>query len=196
MSNTSKAARDSAGAIDRLLNREPPPGYIAEWTAHIGAPVADTRRTLQQVMIFKVSGEHKALPAHLLHEVAEDCPFHTLPNRSAGALKGLVNVRGSLQTCFSLDALLRTGSAATQSAEPVRVVRRVLLVDLAAHRIALEIDDVCAVARVHEHEMRPVPATLTKAEAQGVRGMIQWNEHNVAVLNEDALVNAIREYFR
>src|SRR5437868_616902 len=96
MPEPARARIDVATAIDRLLNREPPSGYTREWSVHIAAPLSQTRFTSQQVIIVSVDGEHKALATRFILDVAEKCPFHTLPNRSSRAVKGVIHIRGSL----------------------------------------------------------------------------------------------------
>lgn len=94
----------SAG--QRLFEREPPTGHLAEWTKRLAEPEVAAERGTVAVLIFRVGEEWLATDISLLVEIAELRPIHTIPHRSNDVLAGLVNIRGELELCVSLGGLL------------------------------------------------------------------------------------------
>ena len=93
-------------AGQRLFERKPPAGHLAEWTKRLAEPEAAIERGTISVLVFRVGDEWLAADIGLLVEIAELRPIHTIPHRSNSVLAGLVNIRGELPLCVSLGGLL------------------------------------------------------------------------------------------
>ena len=101
-----------AAAAVTLLDRAAPPGYLADWAAHLAraesqaeADPAVAHNGVSSV-VFRVETEWLALPTSVLQEVTELRAIHTLPHRRGGSVFGIINVRGELLICVSLAKLL------------------------------------------------------------------------------------------
>ena len=172
------------GAL-RLLDREPPPDYLREWTERIAAEKALAESGTTSAVIFRIGGERLALPTVIFQEVAEQCPIHSLPHRRNAVVAGVVNVRGELLVCASLGALLEVD---TGRVEPARKsVPRLLVVNRDGNRLAFPVDEVHGVHRYLPHELRPVPDTLKKATATFTKGLLPWRDGTVACLDDELL---------
>jgi len=93
-----------ASAGRNLLQRQPPPGYIQEWTAFFQQTDEQTDpKTLDTLSlgIFRLGTEWLSLPSHLFAEVTDVLPIHIIPHRTNAILLGMVNIRGELQLCVS-----------------------------------------------------------------------------------------------
>ena len=116
-----------------LLEQELPAGYLEEWTNLLrssqGVTNAVTAAGTISVGIFRLNGEWLALPAALFKEVTQISVTHTLPHRSNNILIGLVNIRGEIQLCISLKALLglEATDANRQNISPVVYERMVVV---------------------------------------------------------------------
>lgn len=93
-------------AGQRLFERKPPAGHLAEWTKRLAEPEAAIERGTISVLVFRIGDEWLAADISLLVEIAELRPIHTIPHRSNSVLAGLVNIRGELPLCVSLGGLL------------------------------------------------------------------------------------------
>ncbi len=89
-----------------LLDREAPPGYSTEWTAHVAAEKKAAEPGIKSVIIFRIDKEWLAVPTDILQEVIDNYTIRTLPDHRGGIVKGLINVRGELLLCIALEVVL------------------------------------------------------------------------------------------
>ncbi len=104
-----------SNAGQRLFERQPPAGHLAEWTKRLAEPESVAAASTLPVLIFRVGEEWLAIDISLLIEIAEPRPIHTIPHRSNHILVGLVNIRGELDLCISLSGLLGIESSSSSS---------------------------------------------------------------------------------
>ena len=90
----------------RLFERDPPPGHLAEWTKRLAEPEVAIEQGTVSVLVFRIGEEWMAADIALLVEIGEMRPIHTIPHRTNEILSGLVNIRGELELCVSLGGLL------------------------------------------------------------------------------------------
>jgi chemotaxis-related protein WspD len=154
--------------------------------------------------VFRLATEWLALPATILVEVTPVRMIHAVPHRAGTPLAGLVNIRGELQLCLSLHALLglpggpRLPSVAGAGPDAVAdAVPRLLVVERSAARPAdrwvIGVDEVAGVHRVPRSTLRPVPATVGQAAARCSAALFGWRDRDVAVLDEERLFAAFRQ---
>ena len=151
------------------------------------------------MLVFRLGGEWFALPATALVEVAPVRPLHRIPHRGGG-LAGLVNIRGQLQLCMSLHALLgpADGPATTDPSAPVThgATARMLVVERAGEdgteRWVVGADEVAGVHRLARGETRAVPATVGHAQARCSTALFTWQDRTVGLLDETRLFEGLR----
>ena len=95
-----------SSAATHLLERELPEGYLDDWTAHFTAEAQAADEQSESALVFRIGSEWLALPPIHLQETVEDRPIHSVPHVRKKILLGLVNIRGELLICVSLDGLL------------------------------------------------------------------------------------------
>lgn len=173
-----------AAVAAEMLDREPPEGYVREWTDILAREKEIETRGAGSAVIFQVGRETLALPADVCREVVEDRPMHTIPHRSDDILLGLVNVRGEVLLCASLAGVL--GIERDDDAP-----RRILVVEKDADRWALLVDAVHGIQRFSSDELRNVPVTLAKADRAHTKGVFTWRDRSVGRLDEDALFESL-----
>lgn len=161
----------------RLLDREPPEGYRAEWTAHLAKPPKRSDVTTDSAMIFRVGNEWLALPATWVVEVAPLRLVHSLPHRQGRALAGIVNVRGELVPCFSLERVIGSDAATTESK-----TRRLFVAGQGARRLVFIVDEVHGVLRYDSAKLLAAPGRL-----KHVKSLLTWGERTVGVLDAEVL---------
>jgi chemotaxis-related protein WspD len=175
-----------------LLEQELPPGYLDEWTDLLRSSQGETNAVSTadtvSVGIFRLSGEWLALPAGLFKEVTQISVTHTLPHRSNHIFIGLVNIRGEIQLCISLKALLglETGDVGKQNISPV-VYERMVVVEREGSRWVFGVDEIYGIHRILPEQIGNVPATISKVAETYTKGIINWQGQNVCYLDDDLL---------
>jgi chemotaxis signal transduction protein len=180
-----------ATAALALLDREPPAGTHAAWTAHFAEPPAVRAAEIVPLFVFRVGEDWLATPAGLVAEVAPERTVHSLPHRRRGALLGLVNVHGSLVVCLSLAHVLGLEAAAA-SDEPRPFARgRMLLIRHGDVRAACPVDEVNGIQRVEPSALVDTPAVVAGARACVTRVWMRRDD-TVGVLDETLFGQALR----
>jgi chemotaxis-related protein WspD len=177
----------SAAAI-RLFDRELPADYRSDWTRHFAEEKQVTKREGHSVVIFRVGSEWLALPASVFLAVSELKPIHSLPHRRNRIVLGLVNVRGELLVCVSLEETLglENASAPAKDKQP-QTHQRLLIVSREDGRLVFPVESVHGIHRYHLGEVNAVPATVAKATATCTKGMLAWRDQSVGLLNDQLL---------
>lgn len=171
-----------------LLDRVPPEGYESEWTG-LDADVSGTLPVAREtVVVFRIAGELLALPQHVVREVVEWRTIRTIPNRRDAVL-GLVNVRGDLHVCVSLEVLFDGDRSLLAAMGPKA---RLLRIGDAEGEWVIPVEDVLGLPAVDPDSLRVVPVTLFKSGSAYVRGVFDYHDQPVGWLDADLLLAALR----
>lgn len=192
-----------AEAAREFFDRPPPAGYLESWRRILEEPEQVVETDAASLLVFRVDREWLALSAGTLVEVTPVRRIHAIPHRRGTPLAGLVNIRGELRMCLSLHAVLglaggpRTEAPAVDGAGPgAEAVPRLLVIERpgerASDRWVIGVDDVAGVQRVPRSALRPVPATVGQAVARCTTSLFRWQDHDVAVLDDERLCEALR----
>lgn len=186
-----------AEAARTFFDRNAPAGYLDAWREILEEPAAAVETESTSVLVFRLGKEWFALPAAVLVEVTTPRPLHRVPHRAGGGLAGLVNIRGQLQLCMSLHALLglqggpqAAAAAATEPAARFLVVERTG--DAGLERWVLGVDEVAGVHRVPRTAIRAVPSTVSQAQARCSTALFEWQERTVGLLDDDRVFTGLR----
>lgn len=192
-----------AEAARGFFDRPHPPGYLDAWRAVLEEPEAPLVADSRSLLVFRLATEWLALPAASLVEVTPVRRIHTVPHRAGSPLAGLVNIRGELQLCLSLHALLglpggpRPPAPAGVAESEADAVPRLLVLERSAGRAVerwvIGVDEVAGVQRVPTAALRPVPATVGQAASRCSAALFAWRDHDVAVLDEERLFAAFHQ---
>lgn len=154
-------------------------------------PVAvelDTR----SVVVFRIGAEWLALATSVFREVAAVRTIHSLPQRRAGVVLGLANVRGELLVCLSLARILGIECPGSpQTAHPRATDNRLLVMQRDGQLAVCPVDEVFGVERIHKRELRPVPAMLSRSGATYTSAALSWRQKLVALLDDELLFHTL-----
>jgi chemotaxis-related protein WspD len=178
-----------------LLEREPPAEYLHEWTQALAEEKGkDTAADTVSVLLFRLGREWLALPTHVCQEIAEVRPIHTLPHRSGPVLLGLVNIRGVIRLCVSLNELLSVApvDATTHTTSPNAQACLVVIARESDHWVML-VDELYGIQRFPLSAIRDAPVTVAKATPRLTRGVIDWQNKGVGYLDDAQLFLALRK---
>lgn len=175
-----------------LLEQEVPQGYLDEWTDLLRSSVGTTNRVAPlgtiSVGIFRLNGEWLALPAGLFKEVTQISVIHTLPHRSNNIFIGLVNIRGEIQMCISLKALLglEIADSNVNNVSPV-IYERMVVVEREGNHWVFPVDEIYGIHRLDPDQLGNVPATVSQVPETYTKGIINWQGQSVCYLDDELL---------
>jgi chemotaxis-related protein WspD len=179
-------------AAKTLLNAPVPAGYSAQWGEYLAQPTPAAEVDTHSVMIFRLGAERLAIPTHLCVEVTGSRAVHSLPHRRNVAVLGVTNVRGGLLVCISLGAILQVAADVATKAAPRTVLsERMLVLGWPEGAVAAPVDEVYGVRRFRARDVQEVPATVAKAQGTYTKGILQWDDHSVGLLDAELLCYTI-----
>ncbi|MGU7772808.1 chemotaxis protein CheW [Burkholderia sp. MR1-5-21] len=149
-------------------------------------------------LAFRVADEWLALPIGVLREIAGTRPIHSLPHRRDAAVRGVVNIRGTLRIAISLGALLGLGTAGgcPRGDAGSRRFTRLLVVAHHGDPVVFPVDEVEGVLRFGASDWVPAPATVGRASAGLSRGVLTWRGKSIGLLDDDRLFDAVTRSMR
>lgn len=174
----------------KLLERPAEAAYAAEWTHILAHAKQDLVVGTASVVIFRLGAEWLALPTHCFREISESCAVHRLPHRSDEVLRGLVNIRGEIHLCISLQHFLGVENKETESRAAADSARMVV-VEKEGSSWVFAADEVSDICRYQSEDLKPVPATVSKGSVSYTRGTLSWQNKNVGCLDEELLFSSL-----
>ena len=174
-----------SNAARSLFDRPAPEGYLKEWTAALSTTAQTIEDDFASLFMFRLGDECLGLRTALLVEVTPRRPIHRVPHRSNAVFQGLVNIRGQLQLCLSLNGLLGLPETAGGGAF-------LTVVEEAGERWVFPADEVLGVQRIPRSALRKVPGTLANPLTSFTQAVFTWGERHVGFLEEQRLLSAFR----
>jgi chemotaxis-related protein WspD len=178
----------------QLLDRKLPAGYVQAWTRQLAKPEETPLPGRISTLVFRIGPEWFAMATRLFAEVLETREVHTIPHRSNRILRGLINVRGEMQLCVSIGKILGVDKDfSAEETDGSKIITRMLLFSMHGEQIAFHVNETCGIHPYHPSELQPLPATLSSEASACSRGLLQWQGHHVAILDEDILFEKMME---
>ena len=176
-----------------LLERPGSDDYLDEWTRIIARPEQAQNADIVSVVLFRMGGEWLALPTPVFSEVIEDRVIHSMPHRSSRVFLGLVNIRGEIQLCFSLAAILGLSSKAESDSMQSHIVyKRMIVIRQERDSWVFPVDEVYGVHHFDDEELEESPVTISKTDITFTTGLVAWNDRSVGLLDVELLFNALK----
>jgi chemotaxis-related protein WspD len=177
-----------AQAGRRLLEQSAPADYLEYWARQLAAPQEHEDAETLSTVVFRLDAERLALPTTAFVEAVEMRPVHRVPHRAGTVLLGVTNIRGELQLCVSLAALL--GIEPTDGA--VRGLPRLAVIEADGEHWAFPVDEVLGVHRIARHALTLPPATVTHDASALTAALFELGGERVALLDAALLVARLR----
>lgn len=176
-------------SANKLLERSPEEVYIEEWTDLVKTEKErETAAEESSIVLFRLGKDWLGLSTLVFTEVIRKREIHTIPHRSNAVLLGCVNFRGRLVLCASLHEVLEiNGLGAKEDGK-----ERMLAVEQEQNAWVLPVDEVYGVLRVDLNKLENVPVNVKKSTANFIRGIFQWDNKHVAIIDEDLLFYSLR----
>lgn len=176
-----------SAAATRLLDR-----YALVQDPRDQIQVTELARDLKtrSILVFRLGEERLGLATRCLSEVAPLQAIHSLPHQRSRALLGVANVRGALVACISLVELLGLDSQPVASTS-TRIVARMLILAAEGGPVVVPVDEVEGIHRMEERVLDNASTSGTHANARFTRGVLQWKDRSLRLLDEQELLSAV-----
>ena len=178
----------------KLLRSEPPENYRSEWTKILSAEKETKPFNVKSAFVFRAGSEWLALPAHMIQEVVNMGPIHSIPNITSKVLRGLVNIHGRLQICVSIGRVLGLEKFIRTEEEldpdyisPERLV--VVLQD--NHLVAFPVSEVKGIVRYTPDMIKDLPVTVSGSKAVYTMGILHLEGKDVGLLKDKPLFKTL-----
>lgn len=178
-----------AAAAIRLLDR-----YMLQRDepAEVEAQPLATDHATRSLLVFRLGEEWLALATRILVEVAPLAPIHTLPHQRGRALLGVANVRGALVACLSLVELLGLGaSGVSATLSSRRVAPRMLVLAAPGGNLLAAVDEVDGIHAFNLELLAAAELDNTLDTTKCSRGVLQWRERSLRLLDEEQLLQSM-----
>lgn len=173
---------------ETIFNREPDSCDRQRWQEELAAPQDEARgRSGIRLFVFRCGGEWFGIDPKTVVLTDPLPPVHTVPHR-AKALAGVVNLRGAVTLCFSLEEALQC-SPGPASARPM-----LLALAYDGWQITCRVDEASGIFSFDPDTVTAPPATLSAG--RHVTGLFSEGGRSIARLDPEQLFNTLKEAAR
>jgi chemotaxis-related protein WspD len=171
-----------------LLAREVTESVLRDWNQAQDFQALKTRsaHSMLSVIIFQLATEWFALSTAVFQEVIPSPILRTIPHRSNQLLQGVVNVRGELQLCISLPALLGLTHTAPETS-PSLASGRMVVIEQQGDRWVFAVDAIASIAHFPISDLQASPAAIAQAPETYTKGVLHWGDRFISLLDEELL---------
>lgn len=177
-------------AGSRLLSRPAEDSYLAEWQNNLSKPRHKVQNKLKSALVFRMGDEWFAMASRFVREIIHCDKHHSLPHRKNPVLRGLVNVRGELLLNVSLGYLFKVSKSEINSKN---TRERYIVIDDNEEKFAFPVTEVREIIHYDENDLQATPSTFRKDTSGFIRGIIQHNEADIAILDSDIVFTALHK---
>jgi chemotaxis-related protein WspD len=170
----------------RLLDGAPPPGYHEEWARRLAADADAARRSDRSVLVFRMGIEWMGLETRYFVETTGPRTVRRVPHGRSAVLTGLVNIRGRLELCVSLEGVLHIEREGAAPLSPTSAAR-LLVVEHDKKAWVFPADEVHGVRHFSARDLLTAPATVARSPNPHIKGLFQWGDHKVGYLDAEKL---------
>ena len=176
-------------AIEKTASAE----YIAQRTKSYSSEISKTVTKHCSVLVFRIGLEWFCLPTKFCHSIENRSAVHSIPRYSNQILLGLVNIRGTLQLCFSLHTVLQVAPDHNRPTASISVYKRLLVLGHNQHQYTFPVDEVAGIERIDDINLEKLPATLNQHQAAFVKGVVKMADRRIAYLNAMQLFESLED---
>ncbi|OQR32634.1 chemotaxis protein CheW [Pseudomonas sp. Bc-h] len=144
----------------------------------------------RSIVVFRLGEEWLGLPTRCLVEVSPVQTIHSLPHQRSRALLGVANVRGALVACLSLVELLGLDTTVAP-VSAARIMPRMLIVSADGGPVVVPVDEVDGIHAIEARLLDAASAPAQNTNARFTRGVMQWKNRSLRLLNEEQLLSAV-----
>jgi chemotaxis-related protein WspD len=176
-----------SAAATRLLDR-----YALAQEHRMSMQSEDLASDVQtrSLVVFRLGEEWLGLPTRCLVEVSPVQTIHSLPHQRSRALLGVANVRGALVACLSFVELLGLDTSLPPSTS-ARIMPRMLIVSAEGGPVVVPVDEVDGIHAIEARLLDSASEPAQNSNARFTRGVVQWKNRSLRLLDEEHLLSAV-----
>ena len=178
----------------KLLRTEPPENYRSEWTKILSTEIDTKATNVKSAFVFRAGSEWLALPSHLIQEVVDMGPIHSIPNIDSKVLRGLVNIHGKLQICVSIGRVLgleKLEKTDDQQDPDYISPERLVVVQQNNHLVAFPVSEVKGIVRYTAEIVKDLPVTVSGSKAAYTTGILHLEGRDIGLLKDKPLFKTL-----
>ncbi|WP_296257584.1 MULTISPECIES: chemotaxis protein CheW [unclassified Pseudomonas] len=176
-----------SAAATRLLDRY---ALAQEQRVSMHSETLASEVKTRSIVVFRLGEEWLGLLTRCLAEVSPMQAIHSLPHQRSRALLGVANVRGALVACLSFVELLGLDSSAS-SAPAARAMPRMLVICADGGPVVVPVDEVDGIYGIEVRLLDGASAPAHNTNARFTRGVVQWRNRSLRLLDEEQLLSAV-----
>nr|WP_314582915.1 chemotaxis protein CheW [uncultured Pseudomonas sp.] len=176
-----------SAAATRLLDRY---ALAQEQRVSVQSEALASDVQTRSIVVFRLGEEWLGLPTRCLVEVSPLQTIHSLPHQRSRALLGVANVRGALVACLSLVELLGLDTTVAP-VSTARIMPRMLIVSADGGPVVVPVDEVDGIHAVEGRLLDAASAPAQNTNARFTRGVMQWKNRSLRLLDEEQLLSAV-----
>jgi len=176
-----------------LLDRDLDEEYRRELTKIFSREKSDAPKNIISAFAFKAGREWLAIIASFIEEIVEMGMIHTIPHRSNRTFRGMVNVRGKLELCFSIGGILGIEKSDMRDTGSYHSPERLVVACRDNFRIVFPVTEVLGLIRFSPTQIQEVPVTVSHARAAFTKGVIPYDNLAIGFLDEAVLFDELKK---
>lgn len=176
-----------------LFEKEPPEGYLQEWTEILSKEKTDDEKADNSYLIFRLGGEWFAIDSSVIVEVTDNSVIHSLPHQRSRILKGIVNVRGEIKLAVELHNLFGVENLESSDAKKIKVFTRQIVIQKGKDSWVIPVDEIKGVLKFNEKKVTSLPATAKTSKENFLRGFIKSEKIEAGIIISDVLFESINK---
>lgn len=176
-----------------LFEKEPPEGYLQEWTEILSKEKTDDEKADNSCLIFRLGGEWFAIDSSVIVEVTDNTVIHSLPHQRSRILKGIVNVRGEIKLAVELHDLFGVENIESGDNKKTKIFTRQVVIQKGKDSWVIPVDEIKGVLKFNEKKVTALPATAKTSKENFLRGFIKSEKIEAGIVISDVLFETINK---
>lgn len=184
-------------AASRLVyQRDLPEAYQLDWTTLLATEKKHNEVKKGSIVVFRLGDEWVGLASVHLKEISEIRPIHRLPHNKSKFLRGVVNIGGEIELCFSMGSILGIQKAVQEESRGQIIYNRMVVVDLPSGKFVFPVTEIGGIVHYTDEDLKPVPSTVSAAAGTYMKGVVAWPRGFVGFLDSELLFSALERSLR
>jgi chemotaxis-related protein WspD len=178
----------------KLLRSKPPENYRSEWTKIYSTEQDIKAINVKSALVFRTGSEWLALPSHIIQEIVNMRPIHSIPNINSKALRGLVNIHGRLRICVSIGRVLgieKLKKKEDQLYPDYISPERLVVVMQENHLVAFPVSEIKGIISYSTEMIKDPPVTVSGSKAVYTMGIIHLDGKDIGLLKDKPLFKTL-----
>jgi len=181
-------------SMNKLFDRAPDPSYLEEWSKLLAESSEQFEEVKEfPVVAFRLYNEWFGLSALIFSEIASQRTINEIPYHNNPILLGIVNLRGQLRLCFSMHLLLgMTNDLELASNGSKTQYPRLLAITEQNEVWTFPVEEVEGILQIDLTKMSNIPVNVLNSKENFLKGVVNWDDKKIYVINEELLFMTLR----